>query len=62
MLADWKRIEVFLSLTQNIVTKLSKIWVRDPGSRIRDPEKTYPGSRILWFTSMVGIYFYFRFQ
>jgi hypothetical protein len=32
--------------TQKIVTKLSKIWVRHPGSEIRDPEKTYSGSRI----------------
>jgi hypothetical protein len=31
---------------KNIVTKLSKIWVWDPGSAIRDPEKTYSGSRI----------------
>jgi hypothetical protein len=36
-------IEVF---TQKIVTKPSKIWVWDPGSEIRDPEKTYSGSRI----------------
>jgi hypothetical protein len=32
---------------QKIVTKLSKIWVWDPGSEIRDPEKPSPdpGSR-----------------
>jgi hypothetical protein len=36
-------IELF---TQKIVTKLSKIWVWDPGSEIRDPEKTYSESRI----------------
>jgi hypothetical protein len=36
-------IEVF---TQKIFTKLSKIWVWDPGSEIRDLEKTYSGSRI----------------
>ncbi len=36
-------IEAF---TQKIVTKLSKIWVWDPGSETRDPEKTYSGSRI----------------
>jgi hypothetical protein len=36
-------IELF---TQKIVTKLSKICVWDPGSEIRDPEKTYSGSRI----------------
>jgi hypothetical protein len=35
-------IEVF---TQKIVTKPSKIWVWYPGSEIRDPEKTYSGSR-----------------
>ncbi len=35
-------IELF---TKKIVTKLSKIWVWDPGSEIRDPEKTYSGSR-----------------
>ncbi len=33
-------------LTQKIVNKLSKIWVWDPGSEIRDPGKTYSGSRI----------------
>jgi hypothetical protein len=37
-----RTIEVF---TQKNVTKLSKIWVWDPGSEIRDPEKTYSGSR-----------------
>jgi hypothetical protein len=42
--ANFKRIiELF---TQKIVNKLSKIWVWDPGSEIRDPEKTYSGSRI----------------
>jgi hypothetical protein len=39
-----KIIELF---TQKIVPKLSRIWVRDPGSEIRDPEKTYSESRIL---------------
>jgi hypothetical protein len=35
MWANFQRIiELF---TQKIVTKLSKIWVRDPGSGIRDP-------------------------
>ncbi len=35
--ANFHRItELF---TQKIVTKLSKIWVWDPGSEIRDPEK-----------------------
>ncbi len=33
-------------LTQKIVNQLSKIWFWDPGSEIRDPEKTYSGSRI----------------
>ncbi len=28
-----------------IVSKLTEIRVWDPGSEIRDPEKTYPGSR-----------------
>jgi hypothetical protein len=34
--------------TQKFVTtgNLSKIWVWNPGSEIRDPEKTYSGSRI----------------
>jgi hypothetical protein len=33
--ANFQRIiELF---TQTIVTKLSKIWVWDPGSKIRDP-------------------------
>ncbi len=32
--------------TQKIVSKFSKIWVWDPGSEIRDSEKTYSGSRI----------------
>ncbi len=42
--ASFQRIiELF---TQKFVTKLSKIWVCDPGSEIRDPEKTYSGSRI----------------
>ena len=43
--ANFQRImELF---TQKIVTKLSKIWVWDPGSEIRDPEKPFPdpGSR-----------------
>ncbi len=35
--------EVF---TQKIFTKLSNIWVWDPGSEIQDPEKIYSGSRI----------------
>jgi hypothetical protein len=40
--ASFQRIiELF---TQKFVTKLLKIWGWDPGSEIRDPEKTYPGS------------------
>jgi hypothetical protein len=30
---------------QKVVIKLSIIWVLYPGSEIRDPEKTYSGSR-----------------
>jgi hypothetical protein len=38
--ANFQRIiELF---TQKIVTKLSKIWIWDPGSEIRDPEKPIP--------------------
>jgi hypothetical protein len=33
-------------VTKKIVKKLLKIWSWDPGSEIRDPEKTYSGSRI----------------
>jgi hypothetical protein len=41
--ANFQRIiELF---TQKLVNKLSKICVWDPGSEIRDPEKTYSGSR-----------------
>jgi hypothetical protein len=43
--ANFQRI-TYRAFTQNIVTRLSKIWVWDPGSEIRDPEKTYSGSRI----------------
>jgi hypothetical protein len=35
ILANFQRI--FELFTQKIVTKLSKIWVRDPGSEIWDP-------------------------
>ncbi len=42
--ANFQRIiELF---AQKFVTRMSKIWVRDPGTGIRDPEKTYSGSRI----------------
>jgi hypothetical protein len=37
---------VIEDFTQKIVTKPSKIWVWNPGSEIRDPEKTYSGSQI----------------
>jgi hypothetical protein len=41
--ANFQRIiELF---TQKIVTKISKIWVWDPGSEIRDTENNYSGSR-----------------
>jgi hypothetical protein len=40
----WANFQRIIDLiTQKIVTKLSKIWVRDPGSKIRDPENTYSG-------------------
>ncbi len=46
-------LRIIEPLTQNFVTNLSKIWVWDPGfgirdlgSEIRDPVKTYSGSRI----------------
>jgi hypothetical protein len=38
-----RNIELF---SHKIVNKLSKIWIWNPGSEIRDPEKTYSGSRI----------------
>jgi hypothetical protein len=42
--ANFQRIvEVF---TQKFFNMLSNIWVWDPGSEIRDSEKTYSGSRI----------------
>ncbi len=42
--ANFQRIiELF---TKKIVKKLLKIWSWDPGSEIRDSEKTYSGSRI----------------
>ncbi len=43
----WANFQRIIELsTQKIVTTLSKVWVWDPGSEIRDPEKTYSGSRI----------------
>ncbi len=41
--SNFQKIIVFF--TQKIVTKLSKIWIWEPGSEIRDPEKTHSGSR-----------------
>jgi hypothetical protein len=42
--ANFQRIvEVF---TKKIFKMLSNIWVWDPGSEIRDPEKTYSESRV----------------
>ncbi len=44
---NWANCQRIIDLfTQKIVTKLSKIWVWDPGSKIQDPEKTYSESRI----------------
>jgi len=42
--ANFQRIIILF--TQKIVKKLLKIWSWDPGYEIRDPEKTYSGSRI----------------
>jgi hypothetical protein len=43
----WDNFQRIIELfTQKIVTKLSNIWVWDPGSEIQDPEKTHSGSRI----------------
>jgi hypothetical protein len=33
----WANFQRIIDLTQKIVTKLSKIWVWDPGSEIWDP-------------------------
>jgi hypothetical protein len=41
--ANFQRIVNVFS--QKIFNMLSNIWVWDPGSEIRDPEKTYSGSR-----------------
>ncbi len=44
----WPNFQRIIKLfTKKFVTKLSKIWVLDPGSKIRDPEKSIsdPGSR-----------------
>ncbi len=43
----WANFQRIIGLfTQKIATKLPKIWVWDPGSEIRDLEKTFSGSRI----------------
>jgi hypothetical protein len=45
----WANFQRILELfTQKLITKLSKIWVWDPGFGIQDPRsgKTYSGSRI----------------
>jgi hypothetical protein len=41
-----KTLRIVVLVTQKFVIKLSKIWVWDPGSEIRDPEKTYSGSKV----------------
>ncbi len=42
----WAHFQRIIELfTKKIVKKLLKIWSWDPGSEIRDPEKTYSGSR-----------------
>jgi hypothetical protein len=40
--------ELLKFLPKKMFNMLSNIWVWDPGSGIRDPEKTYSGSRIHW--------------
>jgi hypothetical protein len=42
-LGQFSKKELF---AKKIVKKLLKIWSWDPGSEIRDPGKTYSGSRI----------------
>jgi hypothetical protein len=43
----WANFQTIIALfIKKIVKKLLKIWSWDPGSEIRDPEKTYSGSRI----------------
>jgi hypothetical protein len=42
----WASFQRIIEVKKIIVTQLSKIWVWDPGSEIRDPEKIYSGSRI----------------
>ena len=43
----WSNFQRIIELfSKKVVKKLLKIWSWDPGSEIRDPEKTYSGSRI----------------
>ncbi len=43
----WANFQRIIELyTKKIVKKLFKIWSWDPGSEIRNPEKTHSGSRI----------------
>jgi hypothetical protein len=43
----WANFQRIIQLfTKKIVKRLFKIWSWDPGSEIRDPEKTHSGSRI----------------
>jgi hypothetical protein len=46
----WPNFQIIIELfAQKIVTKLSKVWIWDPGSEIRDPgvkKAPDPGSRI----------------
>jgi len=43
----WANFQRFIELfTQKIIIKLSNIWVKDPGSEIRDPRSGIPGSEI----------------
>jgi hypothetical protein len=41
-----KTLKITVFFNQNFVLRLSKICAWDPGSKIRDPEKTYSGSLI----------------
>jgi len=42
----WSSLQRIIELfTHKNVIKLSKIWGWDPGAEIRDPEKSYSGSR-----------------
>jgi hypothetical protein len=40
----WASFQRIIELvTKKLVTRLSKIWIWDPGSEIREPGKTYSG-------------------